>query len=235
MSDAHDPAPAPRRNPLIWIALVVIGIIVYVVAGGDRRGPNAPLAVDDSPAESAVIDNAASTGNSETGSNNLLASLETVPDTGAAPELDSLAESELNEGTIQRSLLVPPGMRAREYIRQLREAGEPYPLSEVYEKAQGYRDEGSLADAHLLYFFAARESHLPAMMTMAEMADPGWFRADESLLDQADPVQAYKWYRKAADLGQAEALARLETLHGWAQDAAAAGDLEARQLLLNYQ
>jgi TPR repeat protein len=137
-------------------------------------------------------------------------------------------------GTIERSLLVPPGMRARQYIAKLRSAGKPYPLSEIFEKAQQYRGEGSLADAHLLYFFAAREDHLAAMMTMGEMSDPVLFRAEDSLLDQADAVQAYKWYSKAVELGQPFASRRLDDLGYWANKAAAKGNAEASQLLLNF-
>ena len=230
MSEANDPAPAPRRNPLIWIAIVVIGLIGFVFMNGDRGDISEPqTSAPMAPQETAEDD--------ETPVSENLADVagESEVETETETETASSAEDELSAGTIQRSLLIPPGMRAREYISQLREAGKPYPLSEVYDKAETYRSEGSLADAHLLYFFAARESHLPAMMMMAEMADPAWFRAEDSLLDQADPVQAYKWYRKAADLGQAEADTRLQTLHDWALDAAAAGNSEARQLLLNYQ
>jgi TPR repeat protein len=48
-------------------------------------------------------------------------------------------------------------------------------------------------------------------------------------------IQAYKWYQKAASLGQQEAVARLENLQQWASDEAEAGNPHARQLLLNFQ
>ena len=67
------------------------------------------------------------------------------------------------------------------------------------------------------------------------MSDPTRFQAQDSLLDHADVIQAYKWYRLAADLGHATAVARVEDLRHWAETAAADGDPEARQLLLNYQ
>ena len=92
-------------------------------------------------------------------------------------------------------------MRAREYIAQLREKGRPYALDSVFDRGKGYQREGSLADAHLLFFFSAREGYLPAMMKMGEMADPILFQAQESLLDYADGIQAYKWYRKASAQG----------------------------------
>ena len=147
----------------------------------------------------------------------------------------SQPESLETAGTIERSLLIPPGMRARQYIEQLRTADTPFPLQEIHEKALSYSLEGSLADAHLLYFFAARENHLPSILMMAEMSDPTRFRAQDSLLDHADVIQAYKWYQRAADLGDETAIARVEDLQSWARDAARDGDPNARQLLLNYQ
>ncbi len=148
-------------------------------------------------------------------------------------ETTETAEPSSDSGTIERSLLVPPGMRARQYIEQLRETGKPYPMAEVHSKADKYLQEGSLADAHLLYFFAAREDHLPSIMVMAEMSDPTRFRVENSLLDDADVIQAYKWYQKAAALGHEHAALRLDGLQQWAQTEAESGNPHARQLLLN--
>ena len=196
MSELNEQAPARRRNPLTWIAIIVIGLILFVFLGGDRRDVSVPDKVEDSPV------------------------VETVGS---------------SEGSIERSLLLPPGMRAREYIEQIRAAGKPYPLAQVHDKAQDFQHEGSLADAHLLYFFAARENHLPAMMMMAQLSDPVLFQAENSLLDQADAIQAFKWYSKAAELGQPAAAESIGKLRQWAQDAAATGNPEASQLLLNIQ
>ena len=196
MSELNEQAPVRRRNPLAWIVVIVVGLILFVFLGSDRRDVNLPDKVEDIPV------------------------VETVS---------------ASEGTIERSLLLPPGMRAREYIEQLRTAGKPYPLAQVHDKAQNFQHEGSLADAHLLYFFAARENHLPAMMLMAQMSDPILFKAENSLLDEADAVQAFKWYSKAAELGQPAATESIDKLRQWAQDAAATGNPEARQLLLNIQ
>ena len=71
--------------------------------------------------------------------------------------------------------------------------------------------------------------------SMAEMSDPLRFRAEDTLLDQADAIQAWKWYQKAAELGHPQAVLRLDELGQWARDAAADGDSTARQLLLNIQ
>lgn len=195
MSTSSEPEfSAPRRNPLLWIVVVVIGAIGFVFFSGERgQSLNAVKTVT----------------NSDSG-------------------------SETN-GAIERSLLVPPGMRARDYVEQLRTVGKPYPLEDVFGKAGQYLQEGSLADAHLLYFFAAREDYLPAIMIMAEMSDPMRFRAEDSLLDQADVIQAYKWYQKAAGMGHQPAMERVSSLRQWAQVEAEAGNTQARQLLLNYR
>ncbi len=196
MSELNEQAPVRRRNPLAWIVVIVIGLILFVFLGGDRRDVSVPDKVEDSPVVATVSS---------------------------------------SEGTIERSMLLPPGMRAREYIAQIRTAGKPYPLAQVYDKAQDFQHEGSLADAHLLYFFAARENHLPAIMVMARLSDPVLFQAENSLLDEADAIQAFKWYSKAAELGQPAAAESIGKLRQWAQDAAATGNPEAMQLLFNIQ
>ena len=202
MSEINEQAPKGRRNPLAWIAVIAVGLILFVFLGGDRRDARvAPGKTEVSPVEDSQV----------------------------------IEEVNPSEGTIERSLLLPPGMRAREYIEQIRTAGKPYPLAQVHDKAQNFQHEGSLADAHLLYFFAARENHLPAIIVMAQFSDPVLFQAENSLLDQADAIQAFKWYSKAAELGQPTAAESIDKLHQWAQDAAATGNPEARQLLLNIQ
>ena len=190
MSELSEPGTSSRKNPLLWIALAVIALIIFVFVSGDR-GDSIPV---------------------------------------SKPESDSAAVN-----SIDRSLLVPPGMRARQYIEQLRADGKPYPLPQVFEKAQKYLQEGSLADAHLLYFFAAREEHLPAIMQLGEMSDPTLFRAEDSLLDHADVVQSYKWYQKAASMGHQAAAERIDSLQQWAIVEAEAGNSHARQLLLNFR
>jgi hypothetical protein len=203
MSEINETGSSPRRNPLIWISLAVIGLILFVLLSGDR-GDSMSL----SSGELTVTDEVA----------------------GA----DDTSGTDETAGTIERSLPAPPGMRARQYVEQLRSNGKPYPLELVYVKALSFQQEGSLADAHLLFFFAAREEHLPAMMIMGEMSDPTRFRAENSLLDNADVIQAYKWYQKAAERGHQPASERVVGLRQWALDEAEAGNPYARQLLLNF-
>ena len=189
MSDLNEPVSSSRHNPLIWVALIVIGLILFVFVSGDRGN---------------ILPGGKSGSNGES-------------------------------GTINRSLLVPPGMRAREFIRQIRDDGEPYPLQMVHEKATRHMQDGSLADAHLLYFFAARENHLLSIMLMGKMSDPTLFQAENSLLDHADVIQAYKWYQIAAAMGHKAASDRINRLHQWALRESGKGNAHARQLLLNFE
>jgi len=216
MSELNEAGSSPGRNPLIWVSLVVIGLIIFVFLSGDRDfrlpGSNSGEARE------------ASTETRRTASTAI-----------ASVEATTTIEGDGAAGTIERSLLVPPGMRAREYIKDLRDQDKPYPFAQVYEKAQKYMQEGSLADAHLLYFFAAREDHVPSIMKLAEMSDPTLFRAEDALMDDADVIQAYKWYRKAVDMGHQPASERVDGLRQWASNAAEDGNPHARQLLLNFQ
>ena len=191
MTNLIESSPPMRRpNPLIWVSLIVVGLIIYIFLASDRDGP-------------------------------MEAARETTP-------VDS-------SGEIERSLLIPPGMRARQYIAQIRKGEQPYPLEIIFEKGSSYQNEGSLADAYLLYFFGAREGYLPAIMKMGESADPTLFRAEESLLDHADGIQAYKWYQKAATLGHQPATERVKNLQLWAIAESKVGNSDARQLLLNFE
>ena len=191
MSILIEPAPPVRRpNPLIWIGLIAIGLIMFILLSSDRGGQ--------------------------------------PPSVAGTTQEDS-------GGEIERSLLIPPGMRARQYIAQVREGDQPYPLASVYDKGSGYQNEGSLADAHLLYFFSAREGYLPAMMKLGELADPELFRSEDSLLDRADVIQAYKWYQKAATLGHEPAVGRIKNLRRWATAESKVGNADARQLMLNFE
>ena len=47
MSEVNEPASPARRNPLIWFALIVIGLILFVFLGGDREDALPKVEVDD--------------------------------------------------------------------------------------------------------------------------------------------------------------------------------------------
>lgn len=120
---------------------------------------------------------------------------------------------------------------AREVIsEQQREQTPDY--AATLEQARSLRAEGKLADAQLLYFFAARGGYTPAAFELAELYDPLHFDASSSLMGKPDAFQAYKWYQEAAQAGDPQAPMRLDELQMWAQQAAADGDVDAERLLL---
>jgi TPR repeat protein len=126
------------------------------------------------------------------------------------------------------------GDTAREVIEELEQAPGDPDYAEAYRRAGEFRGEGRLADAQLLYFFAARGGHGPAAFELATMHDPGHFTAETSLMGEPDPFQAYRWYMQARSAGVADAEERLAALRTWAEQAGQAGDREAEQLLLQW-
>ena len=125
------------------------------------------------------------------------------------------------------------GEEAREFLAEASETG-PQTYAEAYTRAQEYREQGQLADAQLLYFYAARGGYADAEFALAEMNDPNHHASATSLLAEPDAYQAYKWYSQAVEHGSREAQARLEKLHEWATQAAAQGNSEAERLLLQW-
>jgi TPR repeat protein len=127
------------------------------------------------------------------------------------------------------------GVTARETIAELRsqsEAGRPN-LDEAFARAEAHREAGELADAQILYFFAARNGHAEAAFQLGTSYDPLHHDPSTSLLDRPDAFQAYKYYMQALDGGVAEAQSRLDALHDWAEREAYA-NAEAERLLLQW-
>lgn len=123
---------------------------------------------------------------------------------------------------------------ARAVIDQLERAPAP-DYDTAFSNAQAFQRDGQLADAQLLYFFAARAGHAESAFALATMNDPLHHSASISLLPQPDAFQAYRWYTTAHDQGMEAAQARLDALRVWARDAAQAGDSEAERLLLQWR
>jgi TPR repeat protein len=126
------------------------------------------------------------------------------------------------------------GAEARSTIAELRAQPDGPDLDAAFSRAWRLQQQGRLVDAHLLYFFAAREGSVPAAVALAAMYDPVDFNPASNALDQPDATQAHKWYRRAADAGDVTAKARLEALRRWVEAAAEAGDIEARALLMRW-
>lgn len=127
------------------------------------------------------------------------------------------------------------GDTAREIIDRLKASDGEVDYGEALSRAQEFQADGRLADAQLLMFFAARAGHAPAAFALATAYDPNHHAETTSLMDKADPFQAYRWYRTARDAGQAEAAERLVNLRSWAEDAAEGGDADAERLLLQWE
>jgi len=128
-----------------------------------------------------------------------------------------------------------PGEEARALIATMRDPNAEEDLDTVFRKAGEALKRGRIADAHLLYFFAARRGHAPAAFVLAGIYDPVRFDKDRSLLGRPDPLQALKWYRVAAEQGDGEAEARLKSLESWVDARARAGDAEAERLRLSWR
>jgi len=122
---------------------------------------------------------------------------------------------------------------AREVISEQQQEQAP-DYAATLEQARSLRQEGKLADAQLLYFFAARGGYTPAAFELGELYDPLHFDVSSSLMEKPDAFQAFKWYQQAAQAGDGQAVTRLEELHDWAHQAAEEGDLDAEQLLLQW-
>lgn len=143
-------------------------------------------------------------------------------------------------GMIEPSAPVPPAAKqakpdsARDIINQLKESPD-VDYDGVYQQASEFMEEGDVADAQLLFFFAARQGHGPSALVLARLYDPVGFNPDTSLMDESDAYQAYKWYTKARAAGEDEATDGLNMLKTWCETAAAEGDDKAARVLLQWE
>ena len=144
------------------------------------------------------------------------------------------------DDVMKPSVPVPPAAKqarpdnARDIINQLKETSD-VDYEVAYRQAGEFMSDGDMADAQLLYFFAAREGHGPSAMVLAGLYDPVGFDADRSLMDQPDVFQAFKWYKKALEAGEEQAAEPLAALKSWCEQAAAEGDEKAAQVLLQWE
>ena len=159
-----------------------------------------------------------------------------------APQLPSLSSAPESA----EDLLLPPppggiatvtngGDRARAFIYDLRAGGAQPDVDVVFAEAERLQGEGNREDAYLLYRFAARHGQEQAAMMLGTRADPAFHIAVISYLPEPDPGQAYKWYSVALTAGNETAGLRLQDLHRQVQQAATAGDEQARRLLLQWR
>lgn len=154
------------------------------------------------------------------------------------PELQTKLESEIKpepeaEPEPRVEIQAGPGERAREIIARLRE--EAGNADKAFAEAQRQQEAGHFEDAYLLHFYAGKQGHAEAALILGTQVDPVHFDPGNGVLRQADPGQAYKWYRVAADNGNGEAESRLATLLEEVKKSAAAGDEQAGRLMLQWR
>ena len=127
-----------------------------------------------------------------------------------------------------------PGASARALITKLRAEGD-VDLDQVVAAAQKAQIAGNLADAYLLYFYAAREGSVAAALEMGKQADPASRDPLSSVFEGPDLSQAHKWYQAAARGGDTEARDRLADLQARVEQLAASGDPQAQRISLLWQ
>jgi hypothetical protein len=127
----------------------------------------------------------------------------------------------------------PAGSAARRLIAELRASGDANPQA-AYDEARRQARAGRAEDAYLLDFYAARQGHGAAAMSLGTQADPAHWQPGGALAAAA-PEQALKWYREAERAGHPEAKKHLSALRRWVEQAASRGDAQAQRLMLAWQ
>ena len=245
------------------VAAVVLGIIAVLVSGNRGEDPAAPGAIEPRTIEPRPIEpSSIERGALEPGVLERDGSLDSPLErgvTGPGAKVPGAVERGVTQpGSIEPGAVEPqakapsnpsiaapvapagvhtdrPGEEARALIAAMRAPNAEEDLDTVFRKAGESLKRGRIADAHLLYFFAARRGHAPAALVLAGIYDPMRFDKDRSLLGRPDPLQALKWYRVAAAQGDGEAEARLKSLEAWVDARARDGDAEAERLRLSWR
>ena len=202
----EDFTPAPRRNTGKLVLVVIVVTLLAIWLVPGEETPTEPIAP---PSESAPLP---------------------LPDNHQNNPEPTPATTEIppEEATPQMA-----GDAARNLIQEL-DANHKADLDRAFSAAQQEQQQGTQEDAYLLYFFAARAGHSEAALTLAQAADPAHFTPD-GLYPAADPGQAYKWYKKAAENGEPQATPALQTLRETLTAAAAQGDTHAQQMILQWK
>ena len=222
-----------RTKALMAMVVIITAIAIWLVPVDDKQTPPSLPAMPSAPQSTESLPLPSAAGTSES------LPLPSAADTPASGPLPSAA------GTSESLPLPPPpggiatvtngGDRARAYIYKLRSDGAQPDADVVFAEAERMQDEGNPLDAYLLYRFAARHGQTQAALILGTQADPAYHTAAGSYLPDAEPAQAYKWYSMAATAGSKKAALRLLDLRKRVQQNAAAGDEQARRLLLQWQ
>ncbi len=222
-----------RTKGLMVLVAVITAIAIWLVPVDDKQAPPSLPSMTSAPESSEKL---ALPPAGETSGEQALPPTTEISGTQTLPPA---------EGTSEALTLPPPpggiatvtngGDVARAFIYKLRADGSQPDADVVFTEAERMQGEGNLLDAYLLYRFAARHGQTQAALILGTQADPAYHAAASSYLPEAEAAQAYKWYSVAATAGNEEATLRLQDLHKRVQQDAAAGDEQARRLLLQWQ
>ena len=201
------------------LAILLLGLLLFLLfqLGDVSRQPASSPARGDEAAEPAGSGGGASSGaRSGTASSAPITANPEIKPPPPAPQRITERPENYPDGSI-------PGRAARSLIKTYRRGTGDADAADLYAIATELYQEGKFVDAHLLHFFLAREGHVPAMVRLARSHDPRYFDGRRNVMDQAHAEQALKWYRRAADLGDAEAVEQLAALRAWLAEAGQAG------------
>ena len=96
---------------------------------------------------------------------------------------------------------------ARNFILTAKPSG-----ADAAAMAQRFTDAGAMDGAFLLLQHAARNGDAKAAEELGRLYDPKFFAAGKSPVAEASADRAIDWYERAAEAGDAEAIARLPEL-----------------------
>lgn len=227
---AHpQPAAHSRRSWLLIILVICLtALAVWLVPDqppAEVELPPLPAVIEEAPATAAGPVITPANPNSEpAAAADIVASSPAVAMLGEPPRMQTAAAA-------QADVPSAPGAQARHFIAALAMPDARAAVSEAERQQQA----GRLVDAYLLHFYAARLGHDGAALILAHQADPTFHDAATSPLAMPDISLALRWYDMAAEAGNSDAVADRQRLRQRLELAAAAGDLDAQRLTLQWQ
>ena len=120
-----------------------------------------------------------------------------------------------------------------EQLEQVKAFLEGHPSSTLmFAHAQAYLERSATGAAMLLFRRAADQGNGDAARSLGQIYDPRDLSKDRKRqYKKKKPYQSYRWYKKALNIGNANAQQDLDNLKEWAVQAAANGDRGARKIL----
>jgi len=218
-TDLSNPPQNNRKGPWLWIAVVAaITLVLILLVPGEEQSetPNTSTASPVTPPSLLTSDRDAEPRSTQ------------PIEEGAAASTEQAPEPAKTEAQVD----LAPGAAARNLIADLRQTS-PLNLDRAFAEAETHQQAGRDEDAYLLFFFAAREGHAESAMTLAQQSDPASFQPG-GLFDEADELQAYKWYSSAAESGHPDASDHLQRLRSQVENAANNGDQRAQRIMLQW-